>query len=106
MQTLQTISKDELKVKLDRMEDFQLVNVLEPKFYALGMIPGSLKIPAAEIAERQGELDKNREVVTYCASPDCSASRDAARKLSDLGFDAKAYEGGIREWKASGFPLE
>jgi rhodanese-related sulfurtransferase len=36
----------------------------------------------------------------------CTASREAARDLAKKGFKVRAYEGGIEEWKKSGFPLE
>jgi rhodanese-related sulfurtransferase len=103
---LQTISKEELKGKLDRGEPVQVVNVLSPESYSMGLIKGSLKIPVAELDQRLGELDKSKEVVTYCASYQCHASRNAAEKLAGKGFNVRAYEGGIQEWKDSGLPLE
>lgn len=106
MKTIHTIGREELKSKLDRREDFQIVNVLTPELYRLGAIPGSKKIPVDELVTRLGELDKNREVVVYCAGPSCNASRRAARILENRGFDAAAYEGGLEEWKQAGFPLE
>lgn len=99
------ISKEELQQKL-KQGRAQVVNVLEPKWYSLGSIPGSIKIPVSQIKKRAGELDKNREVITYCASAQCSASREGAEKLAALGFNVQAYEGGIKEWKEAGLPLE
>lgn len=104
--TIQTISKEELKQKLDRNEPVQVVNVLDPKHYNLGIIPGSKKIPVSEIDARYRELDKTKEVITYCASTDCGASRQGAEKLAALGFNVRAYEGGIKEWKEAGLPTE
>lgn len=105
MADVQTISKEELQ---SRLEDgnLQVVNVLEPKHWNLGLIRGSQKIPLSQLDERLGELDKSKEVVTYCASPECSASSEAARKLAGKGFNVRAYEGGIKEWKAAGLPTE
>ena len=104
--SFQSISKKELKKKMDQNEDFQIVNVLPPEHHNLGLIKGSLKIPVSELEKRQEELDKSKEVVVYCASHECNASRDAAKKLAQLGFNVRAYEGGIKEWKESGFPTE
>jgi rhodanese-related sulfurtransferase len=98
MTTLTIISKEELKAKIDRKEDFQLVNVLGPEYDALGSIKGSLRIPLDSLEKRLGELDKSKEVVVYCASYECSASRKAAELLTSHGFCAIAYEGGIKEW--------
>lgn len=103
---VETITKEELKQKLISGEPVQVVNVLDPKHYDLGFIKGSRKIPVAELDSRAGELDKAKEVVTYCAGPECDASRKGAEKLAAQGFKVRAYEGGIKEWKAAGFPVE
>lgn len=104
--SFQTISKETLKEKIDKHEDFQLVNVLSPENYNLGFIKGSMRIPVNELDQREEELDKAKEVVVYCASHECSASRNAAEKLAADGFNVKAYEGGIKEWKQARYPTE
>jgi ArsR family transcriptional regulator len=104
--SVQTITKEQLQQKLERGESVQVVNVLEPKHYDLGFIKGSKKIPVSQIEQRTGELDKSKEVVTYCASHECHASQEGAEKLAAKGFQVKAYEGGIKEWKEAGLPTE
>ncbi|HKQ47238.1 MAG TPA: rhodanese-like domain-containing protein [Phycisphaerae bacterium] len=104
--TIQTISKEELSQKLSEHDRFQLLNVLEPEYYKEGIIRGSRKIPLSQLDRRFNELDKSQEVVVYCASHDCPASRQAAEALAAKGFDVKAYEGGIKEWKEAGLPTE
>ena len=104
--TISTISKDELSAKLARGERVQLVNALEPEHYNLGSIQGSKKIPLSQLDKRLKELDKKTEVVVYCASYDCPVSHQAAEKLAEEGFNVKAYEGGIKEWKEDGLPTE
>ena len=106
MTTLTIISKDELKAKIDRKEDFQLVNVLAPEYDHLGSIKGSMRIPVESLGTRLGELDKSKEVIVYCASFQCNASRKAAEFLAERGFHVAAYEGGIKEWTEAGFPME
>lgn len=103
---IQTISKEELHQKIQRQEPLQIINVLKPEHYNLGMIPGSMKIPVADLNERYLELDRTKEVVTYCAGPECPASREGAEKLAEMGFNVRAYEGGIKEWKEAGYPTE
>jgi len=100
------ISKEELARKLAEDPSLQVVNVLEPKSYHLGFIRGSKRIPLSALERRTGELHKDREVIVYCASHECHASRDAAKKLEALGFRVRAYEGGIKEWKEAGLPVE
>lgn len=106
MKTIVTISKEELKKKIDRKENVQIINVLAPEYYKDGFIPGSMRIPTAELENRLWEIDKDREVIVYCASYKCDASKRAAEALATLGFDVKAYEGGIKEWKEAGYPVE
>jgi len=106
MKTITLISKGELKKKIDHQEDIQIVNVLSPEYYHLGFIKGSFKIPLAELENRFDELDKSKEVVVYCASRDCQASKRAAELLEQMGFRVSAYEGGIKEWKKSRFSRE
>ena len=102
---VQTISKDQLLAKIKNNDGVQIVNVLSPEHYGKGFIKGSKKIPLEQLDSRLGELDKTKEVVTYCASSECSASMKAAEKLAAKGFKVKAYEGGIKEWSEAGLPI-
>ena len=106
MAQVKTITKEELSEKLKKGEPVQVVNVLSPEWYKLGVIQWSKKIPLSELDKRIKELDKSKEVVTYCASSQCSASMEAAKKLAAKGFKVKAYEGGIKEWTEAGLPVE
>ena len=101
-----TITKEELAAKIKNNKQIQIVNVLSPEHYNLGSIKGSRKIPLTELDKRFNELDKKKEIITYCASYDCPASGQAAEKLASLGFNVRAYEGGIKEWKQAGLPTE
>jgi rhodanese-related sulfurtransferase len=103
---VKTISKEQLFQKMQKGEPVQIVNVLDPEYYKLGVIKGSKKIPLDQLDKRISELDKKREVVTYCANTKCTASRMAAEKLSAAGFDVKAYEGGVEEWMSAKLPSE
>ncbi|MCM8794276.1 MAG: rhodanese-like domain-containing protein [Candidatus Omnitrophica bacterium] len=102
---VKTVTKEELQKKI-QVGNVQVVNVLDPKWYELGIIQGSRKIPLKELDRRLGELDKSKEVVTYCASYECSASKEAAQMLAAKGFKVSAYEGGIKEWTSAGLPTE
>ena len=103
---VRTISKEELHQKMLKGEPVQIVNVLDPEYYKLGIIKGSQRIPLDQLDRRLQELDKRREVVTYCANTKCTASRMGAEKLAAAGFDVKAYEGGAQEWVQAGLPTE
>ena len=103
---VRVITKDELNKKMQAGESMQIINVLDPEKYSLGFIKGSKRIPLDKLESRLTELEKSKLIVTYCASSECNASRQAAEKLTAKGFNARAYEGGIKEWKEAGLPTE
>jgi rhodanese-related sulfurtransferase len=66
-----TISRDELKEKIDRGDRFYLVETLPEFMYSQGHLPGAVNLPPNRVRElAQGVLpEKGAEVVVYCASP-------------------------------------
>lgn len=101
---MKSISKDHLKRMNDQEhEDFVLINVLAPEAFNKDHIRTSINVPlkrddftdlVALVAGR-----KDRKVVVYCASFDCDASPQAAKKLEDAGFSrVYDYEGGTKDW--------
>lgn len=104
-----TISRDELRHKLDAGEDFVLVEALPRKYWAKGHIPGALNLPHDRIETLASELlpDKDREVVVYCADTACRNSEIAANALTDLGYSkVLEYVEGKADWEAAGYHLE
>jgi rhodanese-related sulfurtransferase len=100
------MTMDELCAKMKSNGTTQVVNVLDSQYHGLGVIKGSMKIPLSELGKRSCELDKSREVVTYCADSSCAKASDAAAMLALKGYKVSVYEGGVAEWKAAGLPLE
>ncbi len=70
MAEIPTISRDELKQKLDRKDYFFLVEALAPEKFRHSHLPGAINLPWNHVAELAPALlpDKNAEIVTYCAS--------------------------------------
>ncbi len=93
---LPEISVEELKAKLDRREDFVLLDVREPHEHDLCRIEGSTLIPLGELPERAGELDKGKKLVVHCKMGGRSAK--AVRLLLDKGYSAVNVAGGINAW--------
>ena len=69
-----------------------------------GRIAGAKHLPLAELAERTGEIDKNRPVVLYCRGG--TRSTMAAEALAAAGFDAAKLSEGIVGWSEADLPLE
>jgi rhodanese-related sulfurtransferase len=68
---LKTISRDELKQKIDRKDDFLLVETLPATAYHHKHLPGAVNLPPDSIAAIASQLlpDQNADIVVYCASP-------------------------------------
>lgn len=66
-----TISRDELKTKTDRGDDFVLVETLPAQTYHHAHLPGAINLPPDQVSRIAPTLlpDKNAEIVVYCASP-------------------------------------
>ncbi|MCK4900862.1 MAG: rhodanese-like domain-containing protein [Anaerolineales bacterium] len=102
---MELISRDELKVKLERGEDFKLVMVLGEWAYQAAHIPGSLHFNSIE--EGLKALSKDAEIVVYCSDPNCIASIAAYNNLVNNGYkNVRRYAGGLSDWGAAGYPLE
>jgi rhodanese-related sulfurtransferase len=101
---MNTISREELKAKIDRGDDFKLAMVIGAWAYQAKHIPGSINIYAPELV---GELlDPDDDIVVYCTNENCAASRYAYHKLTSMGYrHVRRYAGGIEDWEAAGYPL-
>jgi rhodanese-related sulfurtransferase len=64
------ISREELKVKMGRGEDFVLLEVLPEKSYRRSHLPGAINLPPGQTDQAEELIPhKEAEVVVYCASP-------------------------------------
>ena len=99
-----TVDRTTLRQKLERNDNFLLIDVLPKDEFKKDHIEGSINIPVEDKdfvkrVERKAR-SKNHEIVVYCGGLDCSASHNAAQKLKDADFtNVKTYEGGMAEWK-------
>jgi adenylyltransferase/sulfurtransferase len=91
------ITPRELKEKIDRGDDMQLVDVREEWEWQIARIPGARLIPVGTIEDEASTLDPNREVVLFCKSG--VRSVHAAEALADAGFSKITNVlGGISRW--------
>ncbi|MGH9972126.1 MAG: rhodanese-like domain-containing protein [Pyrinomonadaceae bacterium] len=68
---VRTISRDELEQKLDRRDDFLLIETLAKTAYEHAHLPRAINLPPDQLKELVPTLlpDKNSDIVVYCASP-------------------------------------
>ena len=95
---MEEITSTELKQRLDKGDDIQIVDVREDNEVAIGRIPNSVHIPLAQIMTRMNEIDPNRETVVHCKMGGRSAR--AIEALERSGFRGKLInlKGGILGW--------
>jgi len=90
------IEPTEVKTKIDRGDNFVLIDVREPHEYQICNIPFARLIPLGQLPQRLGELDPNTEIVAHCKSGMRSAK--AVDLLKRNGFHARNMKGGILAW--------
>ncbi len=85
----------------------QILDVREPGEFngPLGHIAGAVLIPLGELAERAGELARDKPIVALCRAGGRSAQ--ATIILQQAGFkDVANLTGGMLRWRAEGHPVD
>ncbi|HWA99309.1 MAG TPA: rhodanese-like domain-containing protein [Pirellulales bacterium] len=88
-----------VKAKLDRGDDFVLLDCREHDEFATAHIEGATLVPMSELMVRRDELDsaKDKDLVVYCHHG--GRSLKVASWLRQNGFDrAVSMSGGIDRW--------
>jgi rhodanese-related sulfurtransferase len=102
---VKTIESEELVQAMDGDVNLHVWNVLNDDYFKGEMIPGSRRVPLAELKQKlaASTLPKDAPVVVYCAGTHCPSSREAAEAMTSLGYtNVTAFEGGIQDWKKRG----
>jgi sulfur-carrier protein adenylyltransferase/sulfurtransferase len=87
----------EVKAKMERGDNFVLLDVREPHEYLICNIPFAKLIPLGDLPKRVNELDSAVEIVAHCKSGVRSAK--ACDFLRQAGFrKVKNMKGGITAW--------
>lgn len=87
----------------DRRDEVQVLDVREPDEWAAGRIDGAHHVPLGELADRTGELDRDRPVVTVCRSG--GRAGKATELLTAAGLDVHTMDGGMNRWAEEGLPV-
>ena len=92
------ITSTELKQRLDRGDDIQIIDVREDNEVAIARIPNSVHIPLGQVLTRMNEIDPTRETVVHCKMGGRSAR--AIDALQRSGFRGKLtnLKDGIIGW--------
>jgi rhodanese-related sulfurtransferase len=90
------ITPAEFVARRERGDALTLLDVREEWELAVASVPGIVHIPMGDVADRVGELDRDKEVVVLCRSG--RRSLEVARFLQQNGFKAVNLAGGILAW--------
>ncbi len=83
----------------DVLGEWTLLDVREPHEVVLGIVPGSVNIPASRLEERLHELDSSQRYLVACRVG--QKSRWAAQRLRDAGFaHVRHLHGGLLAYAA------
>ena len=108
--SIDLISREDLREKLNRGDKFKLVNALGDWAFEAKRIPGSINISnmqALKKAMHEKMLDPDDEIIIHCSNPLCPASIIGYQILVRNGNkNVRRYAGGIQDWEEAGYPLE
>ena len=95
---MEEITSTELKERLDKGDDIQILDVREDYEVAIARIPDSIHIPMGQVLNRMDEIDSERETVVHCKGGGRSAR--VIEALQRSGFKGKLanLKGGILSW--------
>jgi rhodanese-related sulfurtransferase len=96
------VSRDEAQKLI--ADGAQVIDVRTDHEWDVGRIAGATHLPLDELAQRAGEIDKERPVLLYCRGGNRSTM--AAAALADAGYDAAKLSEGIVGWAEAGLPLD
>ena len=103
---IKELNVTQVQQKFAAGEKFIFIDVREDNEWDAGRIPNSIHIGRG-VLERDiaaNIADKSAEIVLYCGGGFRSAL--AAYNLQKMGYrNVSSMDGGIREWKELGFPL-
>ena len=104
--SIQQISVEQLRERLETDSDLQVVDVRRPAEYESGHVPRALSAPLApQLVEQLSQLDTQRPTAVICAGGYRSSA--ATSLLSRRGFRRILnVTGGTGAWIKAGYPVE
>lgn len=96
--TYRQIDSEEAAALMEEKNNYIILDVRTEEEYSEGHIPNAINIPNESIGtEEIPELpDKDQLILVYCRSG--NRSKQASRKLADLGYTNIVEFGGIIDW--------
>lgn len=103
-ETIPELTIDEVKDRIERGEDWAVLDVREREEYREGHLEGAIPLPRGFLEMRVEETlpDKTRPIIAYCAGG--IRSLIAARTMQEMGYEnVSSMSGGYTAWKNAGY---
>ncbi|RSK55285.1 rhodanese-like domain-containing protein [Bacillus canaveralius] len=97
MDSIEKITTEELKKKLESGDKLELVDVREDEEVEQGMIPGARHIRMGTIPDNLDKFDKDTEYIFICRSG--RRSENVCYYMKDQGYKVRNMVGGMLEWE-------
>ncbi len=95
---MEEMTATELKQRLDRGDDLQIIDVREPHEYEIAKLEQAKLIPLGQVVNRMSEIDPQRETVVHCKMGGRSAKAIEALKRAGFAGRLVNLRGGITGW--------
>ena len=102
---IKEVSVDELNRMIDKKEKIVILDVRDRDEFETGYIPGAINLSRGMLEFKVNMMipDRNAKVVVYCGVD--LRGPLATRTLNEMGYkNAENLIGGLRAWKAAGYP--
>jgi rhodanese-related sulfurtransferase len=103
---IKEVSVDKVKKMIDDKEKIIILDVRDKDEFETGYIPGAINLSRGMLEFKINTLipDKNAFIVVYCGVD--LRGPLATRTLNEMGYTkAMNINGGLRAWKAAGYPI-
>ena len=103
---IKEVSIDDVKKMIDTKENVIFLDVTDKHEFEGGHLPGAINISRGTLEFKVAQIipDKNSRIVVYCGLD--LRGPLATKTLNDLGYtNAVNMAGGLKAWKAAGYPL-
>ena len=112
-----TMPPEEVREALDDGEIDLIVDVRESEEFARGHVPGAVHLPRgwleihadpdSPLANSALTENTNARIVAYCWQSPGARQLLSAATLKEMGYtNVMVMEGGLKEWKEQGLPIE
>ncbi len=105
--SIKEVSIDDVRRMIDNREKIIILDVRDRDEFETGYIPGAKNLSRGMLEFKIATMvpDKNASIIVYCGVD--LRGPLATRTLNEMGYrNAVNINGGLKAWKAAGYPIE